>query len=174
MCKPTVPSRYEQAGISPSRKGIVRWQSASRKNKRAFFSFDAAAAFLLAASLFSLFSILLSAAALAASSGAEEQSSSFLALRLSSRILELCEKRASGFPAAPYAESHVLELSCMQELDLQGLLAQSGRDYASVSISGSGGTLLSSSKGAASGEVFCARRLALFKGKMVRLEVCVS
>ena len=140
---------------------------------RAFFSFDAAFALLTAIFALFLFSLLASAASSSAHSQAAETSSSLLALRLSSLVMEEAAQ-SGGEGRGSYRETGKLDDLRLREFDLQEILKRTGRAYASISVHGGEGELLSSSAGTAAAEKFCASRLALLDGEIVRLEVCVS
>ena len=142
---------------------------------RGFFSFDASAAVLIAVFAYASLSLLLSSAAASASSASSDASSRLLSLRFSSFILDDAGAHAGGFGTGAYVRSGELDIQRLGGLDLQGILAATGRKFASVSVSSQDGRVFSSSAGeAGGGEVFCTSRLALLSGSMARLEVCIS
>lgn len=120
----------------------------------AFWSVDAAFALVLAVAMFAMFSALLFSASASAMKGADETSGALLSARFSSYALARMEMGG--------------------EIDLQGVLAQTGRKYASLRVADGNGDLSFASAGERSGEMFCTARIAMIGGKMARLEACVG
>lgn len=139
-----------------------------------YFSIDAAFALVIAVAAYSSFAHLAAAAASIADSQSREISSSLLALRFSSFVLEEASSGAGGVGTGGYASTNELDMAKLEGFDLNGVLARAGKDYAKISLKNAQGELFSASAGAAEGEVFCAGRLALLSGEIVRLEACVS
>lgn len=144
------------------------------RSRRAFHSLDAALALAIAVLAFAGFSLLLSGSSSRLQSQARQESGELLALRLSSYLLDAAA--ASGNQGAPggYFSANEPDIARLQAVDLQGILQKTGADYASVSLLGSSGEIFSASSGEQGKEAFCASRLALADGKIVRLEACVS
>jgi len=140
---------------------------------RAFFSIDAAFALLIAAVSFSSFALLSQAAAENSASQSRWASGELLALRFSSFILEKAARQGES-PTGGYRIENDLDLPKLSEIDLKGMLTQSGRNFAGIYLESEGGRLFGAEAGIFDGEVFCARRLATLSGKTVRLEACIS
>ncbi len=142
---------------------------------RAFFSLDASVALLLAALSYAIFSTLLLSASQGASSLAATNSMRLLSLRLSSFILDEAGAEAGGAGAGRYVRSGEISASSLQSIDLDSLRARLGLRFAGLAVFSQDGAEFSSQSGEkGEREVFCSSRLALFSGKISRLEVCVS
>ena len=152
---------------------MCKTKTASR-SRRAFYSLDAALALAIALLVFASFSSILSRNSSRLQSQARQESGELLALRLSSYILD--SAAASGNEGAPggYFSANELYIARLRAGGLQEILQKTGAGYASVSLVGSSGEIFSSSLGERGAEVFCAGRLALSSGEIVRLEACVS
>jgi len=139
-----------------------------------FFSIDASLALFIAALSFALFSALAAAAAASASSSARGEAGALLALRFSSYVLE--QSAPAGFPSQPGAHysANELDLGRLGAIDIGKLQAESGKGYASIRVEGSSGQLFFAESGRQGAERFCAARLALLSGEIVRLEACIS
>ena len=116
---------------------------------RAFWSIDAAFALVLAVAMFAMFSAVLRSAGMMASGGAEETSGALLSARFSSYALSQVE---GG-----------------KEIDLQSILGQTGRGYASLRA-GDGFAFA----GEMNGSIYCTVRLYVKEGRMARMEACVG
>jgi hypothetical protein len=119
------------------------------KCTRAFWSIDAAFAIVLSVAMFAMFSSVLYSASHLALNGADETSGILLSARFSSYALERME---SG-----------------KEIDLQAVLEQTGRKYASLRL---GEEIAYAGK--VEGEVYCTQRLHVQDGKMEKLEACIG
>jgi hypothetical protein len=142
--------------------------------RQAFFSLDAMLALAIAIFAFASFSLLLSSAGALASSQSKQASSETLAIAFSSHILEKCAVRPLYGSPDSHSKTNELDENCLRSLNLQDELANSGRAFAGVSLSGAGGEIFLSESGVKGTGVFCARRLVLFSGKISRLEACLS
>ncbi len=150
------------------------YKSRITSRSSAFFSFDAALALAVAVFSFALFSAMLAASAASASQGAHDTSGSLLSLRFSSYVLE--QAAQVGFPAqagSHYSASE-LDLARLGKIDLQQLLEDSGKEYASISLRGKGGQLFFAEAGESGQEKYCSSRLALLFGEIVKLEACIA
>ena len=116
---------------------------------RAFWSIDAAFALVLAVAMFAMFSAVLRSAGAMASGGAEETSGALLSARFSSYALSQME---GG-----------------KEIDLQAILGQTGRGYASLRTGDA-----FAYAGERNGSVYCTVRLYVREGRMMRMEACVG
>lgn len=141
---------------------------------KGYFSIDAAFALVIVIFAFSSFARLASEAASAADSQSREISSSLLALRFSSFVLEEASVGDGEFGAGAYSSANELGMDKLQNFDLDGVLARAGKKYAKISVKDPQGELFSASSGAAGDEVFCAGRLAILSGEIVRLEACLA
>ena len=121
---------------------------------RAFWSVDAAFALVLSVALFAMFSAMLYSAGMSAARGADGESGALLSARFSSYALALEQSGGS--------------------VDLQSVLARTGRGYASIRMAGGGGEISFVSAGEKGSEVFCTRRIAVVGNKMERMEVCIG
>lgn len=121
---------------------------------RAFWSIDAAFALVLAVAMLAMFSSMLYRAGTMAAAGADETSGALLSARFSSYALERMEKGG--------------------EADLQAVLGQTGRRYASLRMAGSEGELSFAFAGEKEGEIYCTQRLGVRNGRIVRLEACIG
>ncbi len=140
---------------------------------RAYFTIDAAFALLLAVFAYSSFAHLASSAGGRASAQSHEISSSLAALRFSSFVLEQAGA-GGGFGAGSYVSANEIDIGKLGTLDLGGLLARTGRDYAKISVRNGAGEVFLKETGEANEEVFCAKRLAILSGEIVKLEACLS
>jgi hypothetical protein len=147
--------------------------SKTNRYKRAFFSLDAALALAIAVAAFAALAQLSLSSASALRAQSEELSSSLLALRLSSYVADEAGAEVGGLGGA-YTAVGELELERLRSIDLQQILSQTNRRFASIRLKGNEGELFSSFAGEAGDQTFCAARLALHSGEIVRLEVCVS
>ena len=171
-----------RAGASQSRRAFFPFDAAGAASqlckgigsKRAFFSFDAAFAIVLCAVSFAGFSLLLSSASESASTSATSLSSSLLALRFSSFVLSGAQVQSPDGTLQPYSKSYELDMERLKGVDLQQARLGMGRDFASITVAGSGGTIFLASDGAPRNETYCTKRLALLDAEPVRLEVCIS
>jgi hypothetical protein len=125
-----------------------------KRNERAFWSIDAAFALVLCVSMFAMFSALLYSAGMSAGNGACGASGALLSARFSSYAL-------------PQVEAG-------KEVDLQAVLARTGKEYASLRAAGAEGEVSFDFAGEAHGGVYCTQRILLRDGKMVRLEACIG
>lgn len=139
-----------------------------------YFSVDAAFALVIVIFAYSSFAGLASDAAAAADSQSREISSNLLALRFSSFILEEASLGAPGVGAGAHFSANELDIGKLQNFDLGGVLARSGKKYAKISVKNRQGEQFSASAGAAGEEVFCAGRVAVLSGEIVRLEACLA
>jgi len=119
---------------------------------RAFWSIDAAFALVLSVAMFAMFSAMLYAASTMALSNADEASGVLLSARYSSYALSQIENG--------------------REINLQAVLEQTGRKYASLRIAGMGENLTFA--GEKSGDIYCTRRIYVQDGKMMKLEACIG
>ena len=119
---------------------------------RAFWSIDAAFALVLSVAMFAMFSAMLHSASIMALSGADETSGVLLSARFSSHALSQIEDGRA--------------------VDLQAVLEQTGRKYASLRIVGTSENLTFS--GEKSGDIYCMRRIYIQDGKMMKLEACIG
>ena len=156
--------------------------SGAKAHARAFFSFDAAMAMVLAVFSFVSLAAIGQSSALFAESDSLEISGANLALRLSTYVLGEDGAQTGGgneFISATYVLPGVLDLEKLPAVP-QGLLAKSGRDYVSVSVEGNSFPRRESEAGSRSSKTYCAKRLALaglppdFGKEPVLLEVCVG
>ena len=126
----------------------------SPKHARAFWSIDAAFALVLSVAMFAMFSAMLYSAGMSASRGADEASGTLLSARFSSYAL--------------------VQMGSGKEVDLQSVLGQTGRKYASLRMAGSAGELSFAFAGEKAGGVYCTQRLFVREGRMVKLEACIG
>ena len=61
-----------------------------------------------------------------------------------------------------------------KEVDLQAVLGQTGRGYASLRASDVGGELSFAFAGEKTGGIYCTQRLDVIDNRMVRLEACIG
>ena len=147
----------------------------ARKSRyRAFFSFDAGLAAVLAVFSFASFSLLLSAAAYSADAVSREASSSLLALRLSSFLLDEAGAEKYGWGSGAYVKAGELDLSRLQQMDLGSLLMQTGKSYVKIRVEQGGSEAFFAESGEKQAQVYCATRLGLLGGEIAKLEACVS
>ena len=118
-------------------------------NARAFWSIDAAFALVLAVAMFAMFSSLLYAAGVMVAKGADETSGALLSARFSSYALAQMEDG--------------------NNVDLNAVIEQTGRNYASLRIGDN-----FTQAGNESGAVYCTQRLYVNASGMVKLEACVG
>ncbi len=146
------------------------WQS----RYKGYFSIDAGFALVIVIFAYSSFAHLALASASIADSQSREISSSLIALRFSSFVLEEASTGAWGLGTASYSSANELDAAKLQSLDLNSVLARAEKRYAKISLKNGQGELFSASAGTADGEVFCAGRLAILSGEIVRLEACLA
>ncbi len=139
-----------------------------------YFSIDAAFALVIVIFAYSSFAHLAFKAASVADSQSREISSSLLALRFSSFVLEEASVGGGVFGAEAHSSANELDIGKLQNFDLGKVLARTGKKYAKILVKNSQGELFSASSGAVGEEVFCAGRLALLSGEIVRLEACLA
>ena len=121
---------------------------------RAFWSIDAAFALVLAVAMFAIFSSMLYAAGMMALKNADETSGALLSARFSYYALEQIEKGGG--------------------IDLQSVLGQTGRKYASLRTISATGELSFAFAGETAGGIYCTQRLDVQEGRMVKLEACIG
>ncbi len=146
----------------------------SQSSRKGFFSLDAALAFTIAVFAFSSFALIFSSAASSANSQAGEISGSHLALRLSSYVMEQAAVSSDSFLSGGYYSANEIDLPKLYLFDLGGILAQTGKTYAKISLHSEPATLFSAEEGEKQAETFCASRLVLVSGEIMRLESCIS
>ena len=122
------------------------------RHRRAFWSIDAAFAFVLSVAMFAMLSSVLYTAGTLALKGADETSGALLSARFSSYALVQMERG--------------------EEIDLQAVLGQTGRKYISLQMSDSEKEIPSA--GEKSDTVYCTQILYVRAGKIARLEACVG
>ena len=116
---------------------------------RAFWSVDAAFALVLSVAMLAMFSAMLYSAGRMVLKGADETSGALLSARFSAYALSQVEKG--------------------KEVDLQAVLEQTGRKYASLRA-GDGFAYA----GDENGSVYCTVRLYVKEGTLMKLEACVG
>ena len=121
---------------------------------RAFWSIDAAFAIVLSVAMFAIFSAMLYSAGTSALRGAEETSGTLLSARFSSYALSQME---NGW-----------------DVDLQSVLGQTGRKYASLRVADAAGELSLAVAGEKADGIYCTQRLYVRDGRMVKLEACIG
>ena len=126
----------------------------SAGRSRAFWSIDAAFALVLSVAMFAIFSAMLHSAGARALEGADGASGSLLSARFSSYALERMENGG--------------------EVDLQSVLDNTGRKYASLRVEGAGGEISFAFAGNGGGAVYCTQRLRVREGRIVRVEACIG
>ena len=127
---------------------------ANRARRHAFWSIDAAFALVLSVAMFAMFSALLHSAGMHVLRGADETSGILLSARFSSYALAQIE---GG-----------------KEVDLQAVLGQTGRKYASLRMADSDEELSFAFSGEKTDDIYCTRRLDVREGRMARLEACIG
>ena len=120
----------------------------------AFWSIDAAFALVLSVAMFAMLSSILYAAGMSASRGADETSGVLLSARFSSYALERMERGG--------------------DVDLQAVLAGTGKRYASLRTAGVEGEISFAFAGEGGGNAYCTARLYAREGRMVRMEACIG
>ena len=129
-------------------------KASNHRCTHAFWSIDAAFAFVLSVAMFAMFSSMLYSAGTRAATGADETSGILLSARFSSYALAQME---SG-----------------KEVDLPSILEQTGRKYASLRMADSAEELSFAFAGEKADDVYCTRRLDVRGNRMVRLEACIG
>ncbi len=123
-------------------------------NTRAFWSIDAAFALVLSVAMFAMFSAMLYSEGSLALRGADETSGALLSARFSSYAL--------------------VQIEGGKGVDLQSVLEETNREYASLRMANSAGELSFAFAGEKAGGVYCTQRLFVRDGRMVKLEACVG
>jgi hypothetical protein len=149
-------------------------RGAQQSRYRGYFSIDAGFALFIAVIAFSSFALLASSAASSAHSQSQGISSSLVALRFSSFVLEQAAASGAEPGNGAYSSTNELDISKLQGVDLDRMRSEAGKSYARVSVGNGETEIFSSEAGIVGGEVFCARRLAILSGEIVRLEACLG
>jgi len=134
-------------------------------------------ALLVAILSFVILSSALFASALTAKSQAKDVSYENLALRFSSFALDSMAVVSGKADAGGFASQNEIDAHKFSSFPIDSAIARAGAAYGSIRIVGQDGAEplppRSSGAGNAAG-IYCAQRLALMDGKIVRLEACIS
>lgn len=141
--------------------------------KPAFFSIDAAFAFLILSIFFSSFLILSQAAAETSAFQSGSISGELFAIRFSSFVLEKASLQGEG-GIGGYRIENELDLQKLYAFDLQDVRTFSGKRFMGIYLDQGESRLFFKESGDKNGEVFCAHRLVCLSGKIVSLRACVS
>lgn len=144
------------------------------QSSSAFFSLDALLSISIAIFMFYSFAALLSSASSLAEAQSHQASDEALAVSFNSYLLEKAAEQSGSLVPSPHLKANEIDLERLGGINLGEALAISGKNFASVRVKNSGGELFSSFAGEKTGQVFCARRLALVSGKPAIMEACLS
>ena len=120
----------------------------------AFWSIDAAFALVLSVAMFAMLSAMLYSASTLALRGADRTSGALLSTRFSYYALARME---AG-----------------KEIDLQAVLAETGRRYSSLRTADSARELSFASAGEKTPDIYCSQRLYVQNGRIAKLEACIG
>ena len=142
---------------------------------RAFFSIDASFAFITAVSLFAMLLSVLFCAAITAKSQSSDIASENLALRFSSFALDSISVSGGNPSLDGYVSVNEIDGAKFISFNGNGAMQRVGASYASLRLTGKGGQAGFQEFGAKNNSaLYCAKRLAVMGGEIVRLDACIS